>query len=204
MDELLNEHEQGERVRSWLQRNALGLIGGIAFGLAVVIGWQWWQERRLADEMAVASRYDAFSRNVAADAGKARTQLETLPADSIYAALGRLQLAKTQVDAGKNEDALATLRAIQTRDAGLKRVVDQRIAALLIDTGKPAEAAQLLATATDAASLETLGDAKLKLGKPEDAKASYAKALRLLETGSPQRQVVEIKLAEVGGSVPSA
>ena len=55
-----------------------------------------------------------------------------------------------------------------------------------------------------AASLETLGDAKLKLGKPEDAKASYAKALRLLETGSPQRQVVEIKLAEVGGSVPSA
>ena len=36
MDELLNEHEQGERVRSWLQKNALGLIGGIA----------WWRQRR--------------------------------------------------------------------------------------------------------------------------------------------------------------
>ena len=35
MDELLNEHEQGERVRSWLQRNALGLIGGIVAGLAL-------------------------------------------------------------------------------------------------------------------------------------------------------------------------
>ena len=47
MDELLNEHEQGERVRSWLQRNAVGLIGGIGLGLALIWGWNWWQGRQV-------------------------------------------------------------------------------------------------------------------------------------------------------------
>ena len=62
MDELLNEHEQGERVRSWLQRNALGLIGGIALGLALIWGWNWWQQRQVSEGEAVAAQYDAFEQ----------------------------------------------------------------------------------------------------------------------------------------------
>jgi Uncharacterized protein conserved in bacteria len=204
MDELLNEHEQGERVRSWLQRNAIGLIGGIAVGLAAVLGWQWWQQRSLAADMAVAAKYDVVSRTAVTDAAKASTDLKGIPAKSPYAALAQLQIAKTQVDAGKNTEALATLRAVQTKDAMLARIVDQRMAHLLTTTGQPAEAVKLLGNRDDAASLEALGDAQSKLGQAEQARASYGKALRQLETGSPQRQVVEIKLVEAGGSVPNA
>ena len=204
MDELLNEHEQGERVRSWLQRNALGLIGGIAVGLAVVLGWQWWKERSAAADMAVAARYDVVSRMAVTDAAKATAELKHIPADSPYAVLARLQIAKTQADAGKNAEALATLRAAKTQDPMLALILDQRVAHLLTATGKPAEAVKLLANRDDAASFEALGDAQSKLGQTAQARASYGKALRQLETGSPQRQVVEIKLVEAGGSVPSA
>ena len=46
IDELLDEHEQGERVRAWLRENALGIIGGIALGLGLIYGWQWWQRQQ--------------------------------------------------------------------------------------------------------------------------------------------------------------
>lgn len=42
IDDLLDEHEQGERVRTWLRDNAAGLIGGLALGLLLIWGWRWW------------------------------------------------------------------------------------------------------------------------------------------------------------------
>ena len=59
---------------------------------------------------------------------------------------------------------------------------------------------QVLGKPIDPAALEVLGDAQVKLGKPAEAQASYRQALRTLEEGSPERQVVELKLADVGGS----
>ena len=201
MDELLNEHEQGERVRSWLQRNALGLIGGIGLGLALIAGWQWWQTKQVTDSQAHAVAFAGFEQAVLASPESAAQELAKLPAGSTYAVLGGLELAKAQVDAGHNDQALATLRAIKTKDAGLKSIIDQRIARLLVDTGKPAEAVSLLGKASDAASLEIIGDAQAKLGQNAPAQAAYQQALRSLEVGSPQRQLVELKLTEVGGVV---
>ena len=79
----------------------------------------------------------------------------------------------------------------------------QRTAELLVATGKPAEAVQLLGKASDAGSLEVLGDAQARLGKPAEAQQSYRQALRTLEEGSPERQVVELKLADIGGQSAS-
>lgn len=199
MDELLNEHEQGERVRSWLQRNALGLIGGIGLGLAIIYGWHTWQGKQEGDRQARALAYDAFEQQLVADPAQAPQALAKLPAGSPYAVLGGLEVAKTQVEAGKPEDALATLRAIRTDDAALKSVIDQRIARLLIDGGKAEEAIGLLGKPEAASGLEILGDAQAALGQDEAARASYQQALRTLEEGSPQRQLVELKLAGVGG-----
>ena len=40
IDDLLDEHEQGERVRTWLRKNALGILGGLARGIAAIYGWR--------------------------------------------------------------------------------------------------------------------------------------------------------------------
>ncbi len=198
MDELLNEHEQGERVRSWLQRNAVGLIGGIGLGLALIWGWNWWQGRQVTASEEVAARYDAFEQAVANNPAEA-AKLSSRLAETPYAAIAAMELAKSQVDAGQDAAALATLQAARSKDPAVNAILRQRIATLLIATGKPADAVTLLAKASDAGSLEVLGDAQASLSKPAEAQKAYREALRSLEEGSPQRQVVQLKLAETGG-----
>ncbi|MDO5611117.1 MAG: tetratricopeptide repeat protein [Pseudomonadota bacterium] len=204
MDELLNEHEQGERVRSWLQRNALGLIGGIVAGLALIWAWQWWQGQRAHQGASQAIAYDDFEQKLAGPLADAEKAYALVPANTTYAVLAGLDLAKLQVDNGKNDEALATLRGLKTKDNGLQLVINQRIAQLLLQAGKPADALALIGKADDAVSLELIGDAEAAQQKTAAARDAYQKALRTLEEGSPGRQLVELKLSEVGGDAEPA
>ncbi|PJK06350.1 hypothetical protein CO610_10245 [Lysobacteraceae bacterium NML95-0200] len=204
MDELLNEHEQGERVRAWLQRNAAGLIGGVAVGLALVWGWHWWQDKRSADQAAEAMAYDSFQQKLGGDMDAVAKNYAELPRGTVYQVLAGLELAKVQVDAGKLDEAIATLRGLESKDPALSRVVERRIARLLVDTGKHEEALKLLGKAEDADALEIIGDAQLALGQAGAAREAYQKALRTLEEGSPARQLVEIKLAHAGADAAAA
>ena len=84
IDDLLDEHEQSERVRNWVRNNAIGVIGGIALGLGVIVGFQWWQGQRLHARMGANAEY---ARAMAeAEAGK-------LPADKGAALIARLDKA---------------------------------------------------------------------------------------------------------------
>ena len=204
MDELLNEHEQGERVRSWLQNNALGLIGGIALGLGLIFGWNWWQNDQLRKRDATATQYEAFAKQLAENPDQAGKQITGKLAGTPYAAVAALELAKAQVDAGKEPAALATLQAAKTDDPMLAELIRQRTAKLLVATGKAEDAVRLLGKPTQPGAFEVLGDAQLTLGKTTEAQASYRQALRTLEEGSPQRQVLELKLADAGGTTDAS
>ena len=59
IDELLDEHEQSERVREWLRRNGSALTIGIALGLAAIGGWQWWKVHERNQRAEAADRYQA-------------------------------------------------------------------------------------------------------------------------------------------------
>ena len=200
IDDLLDEHEQGEIVRGWLRENGAGLIGGVVLGLALIWGWQWWQQQRVHQRVQAGSDFQAAMDDLAA--GKleqAGPRIEALPKGA-YDTLGALALAKAQLDAGKRDDAIAVLRAAKPRDPGMAAIVDQRLARLLIDAGKPKDALALLAGAGDSGeTLQVRGDAHAALGEDEQARAAYARALTTLEVGSPQRNLVELKLSEVGG-----
>lgn len=204
IDDLLDEHEQSERVRNWLKNNGAGLIGGIALGLVVIFGWQWWQKHRAGQSEQANVAYHAAIQALAAGdlkAGQAAVAKVQQGGVAVYADLASLRLAQVQVDAGQLEPAIATLKAIQPKDA-LKAVADLRLARLLVDTGKPEEAVKLLGEAADSASLEVRGDAALALGKPEQAREFYLKALTGMDVAAPQRRLVELKLTDVGGTPP--
>lgn len=199
LDDLPDEHEQSERVRDWLRNNAFGLIGGLVLGLSVIGGWKWWQNHQHQQRMQVSEAYHAVLDSIGAgDLDKAASQAQGLK-DSAYASILALDLAKAQLDAGQRDDAIATLRAANSREPGLEAVVQQRLARLLIDAGNAEEAIALLADAGDAASLETRGDARFALGRTDEAREDYAAALRQLDVAAPQRQLLELKFAEVGG-----
>lgn len=200
IDDLLDEHEQGERVRGWLRDNGAGLIGGVALGLALIWGWQWWQQQRQHQRMQAGVQFQAAIDNL--EAGKlaqAQPQVAALP-DGTYDTLAAMALAKAQLTAGKRDDAIATLRAAKAEDPGMAAIIGQRLARLLIDAGKAKDALAVLPPdSRDPETLQVRGDAYNALGQKAQAQAAYVQALTGLDVGSPQRNVVELKLSEVGG-----
>ena len=202
IDDLLDEHEQGERVRSWLRDNGAGILGGIVLGLALILGWQWWQQQRTGKRMQAGADFLAATSALEQGAvDKAKAHLDALP-EGAYATLGAFALAKSQVEAGKRDEAITTLRAVNADDPALAEVAVQRMARLLIDAGKPQDALSALAGLDeDAGTLQVRGDAHAALGQDEQARDAYTRALALIEVGSPQRNMVELKLSDVGGDL---
>lgn len=199
LDELLDEHEQSEKVRDWLRNNAFGLIGGLVLGVAIIGGWKWWQNHQHHQRLQMSEAYYGTLESIeAGDLDQAATRAAGLQGGA-YAAIVALDLAKAQLDAGDRDAAIATLRAASSAEPGLGAVIQQRLARLLVDAGNGEEAIALLAGAEDAASLETRADAKLALGRSDEAREDYMAALRQMDVAAPQRQLVELKLAEVGG-----
>ena len=203
IDDLLDEHEQSERVRSWLRNNGAGLLGGVVLGLAVILGWQWWQKDQAGKkEQAYQSYQTAVEGLAKGDLKQTRGAVDALvKEDELYADVAGLQLAKAQIQAGDRDAAIATLRTL-TPDDTLRPLVNLRLARLLIDAGKHDEALKLLEKAGDASSLEVRGDALLATGKAKEAQNAYTRALTTLDAVSPQRRLVELKLIDAGGTPP--
>src|SRR5688500_320770 len=192
IDDLLDEHEQSERVRRWLRQNGAGLIGGVVLGLAAIAGWQWWQQQQKVAHEAAAQRFQAALKAIESnDLKQAQPAVAALDkGGAAYATLAGLQLAKAQIDAGQRDAAITTLRGLESDDAALSVVVQSRLARLLIDAGKPAEALKLLGDKPQAAAaLEARADAFTALGKPDEARDAYAQALAKLDVGAPQRRL---------------
>ncbi|MHC9011907.1 YfgM family protein [Stenotrophomonas rhizophila] len=203
IDDLLDEHEQSERVRGWLRKNGVSILAGVAIAIGGIWGWKEWQTRHSNSLAGANVQYQVVLKSLEdkdlEQAAKGVKELESGKAN-IYADLAALQLAKAQVDAGKNDDALATLRAIKA-DPEFKPVIEQRVARLLVATGKTDDAIKQLGTATDSTSLEIHGDALMAQGKRDAAREQYEKALKTLDVAAPQRRLLETKLTDAGGTV---
>ena len=202
VDDLLDEHEQGERVREWIRQNALGVFAGIAVALALVYGYGKWQDHLQAERVARGEAYAAFTESVAAgDLEQARQLVESGGlGEGAYASLVALDLAAAQVQAGDQDAAIATLSGVGDAGPALAPVVARRLAVLLIDAGRSDDALAALGNADDAASREVRGDAELAAGRTEQAREAYSAALAALdEAAVAQRSVLNMKLIDAGG-----
>ncbi len=206
IDDLLDEHEQSERVRSWLRGNALGLIAGVSLGVAGIVGWHWWKDAQAERSADASARYSEAVRMFGSGAlptDKGRATISRVSeANSTLGAMAALQLAKAQVEAGKRDDAIVTLRSQIGLHPAMQAVVNERLARLLIDAGKGKEALPLVEDERDPAMLAIRGDAQFALGDRSKAREAYAKALGLVDVADPQYRLLQLKLIEAGGTLP--
>jgi predicted negative regulator of RcsB-dependent stress response len=208
-----DEHEQSERVRSWLRQNGSSLITGVAMGLALVFGWQWWQGRAGQHHEEASGQYETLRQALdAKDSAKAKvlaSQLGEKFGDTGYATLASLRQAAFLHESGKSADALVVLRGARasTTDAGLAEVIDIRIARLLLITGKADEAAKELAKLTSPNYPQVVdelrGDIAVARGNRDEARKNYERALGRLDQAAPTRPLLELKLIDAGGQPPA-
>jgi predicted negative regulator of RcsB-dependent stress response len=213
VEDYLTDRDQEEALRNWWRENWKWILAGVALGLGLLAGYQYWQTYRSQRAGQAAKVYADFQKALAGNdleqAGRLLNDLAGDHAKSAYTQQGRLLLAKRDADAGRFEEASKQLRQVvdTSSDAALGSIARLRLARLLIQTGKPDEALQLLVieeAGTFAAPMrEVRGDALVAKGDAQGARAEYAAALAAESKGQLDRGTVELKLRDIGGEVPA-
>ena len=206
MDEFLSEKEQIDQIREWWRENGWYLIGGVALGVIVLLGWNRYNAYQDAQAEAAAALYVELRQAVADDApGDARNLLAQLRENypsSPYTDHGGLLVAIIRMEAGQMNGAMDELRQVMegTSDLELGLIARLRLARVLANEEMYDEA--LATLDVDAGSFsgrynEVRGDVYVALGDPVNAQAAYNAALTAQESNLVDRNLVQMKLEDL-------
>lgn len=201
--DIYDQHEQSERVRSWLKDNASAILGGIVIGLGAIVGYHQWQNHTARKAHTAAALFEqARTADDSADA-PALVQLRSDFARNGFAALAGLEQAQRELQAGDAAAAAASLAWVRdhSRDDSLKSLASLRLARLQWAAGESEQALATLdgarATGFTAEREELRGDVLAALGRGDEARQAY---LAAREAGALDSAGLAIKLAEYGES----
>ena len=200
MDYYVSDDEQVEEIKKWWRDNAKAIIGGIAIGLAVVLGWQYWTAHRAARAERASAHYAALLQAVEKqDTALARQQGQVLLEDfprSAYAVLASLELARLAVEAGDNAAAGQRLQWVidHAGQTDIKDIARLRLVRVLLAENRYDDAAARLDEIDNqnliAEREELRGDLYAARNEPAKARTAYQAALNA-KAGNP---LVRLKL----------
>lgn len=225
-DTLLREVDEELRrerfEKLWKQYSTHILIGAGVF-VALVGAYKVWETRRLEAAQKAGAGFSE-ARQLIADKkpDEAAKVLDTLAKGNStgFASLARLQLAASNLKAGKNAEALADFEAVgkdSSADVTLKEFAQLQAAALRLGEADWTEMQNRLNPLAGEKSpwrqsaRELLGQAALKAGRMDDARATFQQLLadRNTPPGIAERariamsRVVEAELAKATTPAPA-
>ena len=134
MEDYLSEKEQWEWLKSWVRSNGLWIVGGVALGIAILLGMRWWDARQDRVALDAGAKYheilQALDRGDKTRAQTLTTDLERDHATSPYADQARLIVARQAVEAGELDKAAGTLKTV------MEKTEDEQLA--LVGADRPA------------------------------------------------------------------
>ncbi|MBO9489469.1 tetratricopeptide repeat protein [Endozoicomonas sp. G2_1] len=186
MPEFQTEEQQVEAIKSFWQENGNSIIAGLIVGLGGFIGFNYYQDSKLADETKVTDAYqtmvDAGAKN-AADLPAAADKFVANNAETSLAAFAEFALAKTAVESQDYAKAEKHLAAAVTKaaDQGIKGIATVRLARVQMQQENYQEALTTLSAELPASFKATVeeakGDVYLKQGKADLARSAYQAAI---------------------------
>lgn len=200
----LQEQEQIEAFKAWWKDNRNQLLGALLIVVVVMGGWRGWQYYQHNRSSQAAMLYGEFVRQLEGnDAGRvndAATAVMDRFAATGYASQAALLAA--QVNEQRKDAARAKTQLQWVIDhageAELRDVARLRLASLLLDEGKYADAMKLL-EAKHPASFDGLyadlrGDVLSAQGKADEARSAYKLAYEKTDAKSMYRNLIQMKL----------
>jgi predicted negative regulator of RcsB-dependent stress response len=213
MAEIRTDEETVQVIKDWWKQNGTSLLLGIGAALAIVFGWQAWQNQQVQHRTEAASQFANLINAYTDESDESRAETVEFVAktlreeysDSAYAVFGSLILAKQQLmDQGDAEAAIATLEwaSSQADQTGpLSLVIRSRLARAQFDVEQYDAALSTIDGAANSGSFDAIfselrGDVLLAQGNTEEARKAYLKAR---EQNAAQRSgILELKLADMG------
>lgn len=206
--EELSEKEQIDKIREWWSDYGNYVIGGIVMGAAVLFGWNYYQTSQRDGALEASALYGTLTDEVVEERVEAAeliaSELFTDHADTPYASQARLALARLYMDRNRDQDAADTLRDLIASNAAdaFRSIARLRLAKVLLYQEKPEAVIELLEgrqdPAFEARYAEALGDAWVLLGRHDDAREAYQRALSEPAQGATvDRTFVQLKLLDL-------
>lgn len=209
----LQEQEQLDALKSFWNQYGNGLTWLLALLLVAYAGWNgwnWWMREQATTAAAIFEELDkaAQAGEVAKATGVFADMKERVPR-AAYTQQAGLMVGKLLFDKGQLAESEAALRwvADKATEDEYRTVAHLRLAGLLIDQKKFAEASAQLDAATSkefqALVADRRGDLLMAQDKPDEAREAYATAWQSLDAKLDYRRLVEAKLTALGAA-PSA
>jgi len=209
MDIYLSEEERVEALKKWWKENARSVFVGIGLGVAVLLGWNAWQQARERKAQEASSLYQQLLKAVDAKQSEPAARLaERLVQQfqgSLYATYASLFQAKLKAEGGDLAGAKSILGDLvnSVKDDNLRHLVRLRLIRVLQAQGDQEGALRLAESITPDKSgdfeklyEEAKGDSYLALNRSDDARSAFRKAKQL----GAQSPLLEMKLSDLGES----
>jgi predicted negative regulator of RcsB-dependent stress response len=184
------EEEQLEAVKGWWKENGTSTVLGIAIGIAVIVGWNYWREHKQDQANQASAVYDQLLKAAETDqkdsVDKLAKRLQEQFVSSNYAAYGGLFQAKVKVQQGDIAGAKEILKKIAAgKDKELSHIAKIRLVKLMLASGEYEQGLQVINDVDQAAAAkfsdnydELVGDLYVALDRLEEARTAYQKALK--------------------------
>jgi predicted negative regulator of RcsB-dependent stress response len=205
-----SEREQLDAIKRWWKENGQAVVIGVVLGLGGILGWRSWQSYQENQAARASAEYEQLVASLNAGARERATQeakqILAEYADTTYGSLTSLLLARVYAEQQKWAEAAGELRRVMDngKPQPLRQVARLRLARVLTQQGQLEDALSVLAPSPDAAFAaayhETRGDVLLAKGDLDGARGAYGKALEGPSSTVADREVLRVKLADLGGA----
>ena len=183
------EEERLDAAKRWWKENGQSTMIGLVVGIAIVLGWNFWQDHKKEQAGQASALYGQLIQAVAADkkdsAEKLAERIQQQYPKTEYAAYSGLLLAKIKVQQGDLAKAQAILKGIaEGSNKELRNIAKIRQVRLMLASGEYEQGLQLINDVDPATSSsfsgnydELVGDLYVALDRLDQARTSYQKAL---------------------------
>ncbi|MEH6627112.1 MAG: tetratricopeptide repeat protein [Motiliproteus sp.] len=207
------EEEQVEAIKSWWKENGSSTVFGIVAAVAIVLGWRGWQDYQTNTAELASAEYQNLIATVVVQPGQELTEEKRKTAEHlasqlkgdyeslIYSQYAALWLAKSAVEQNDLPKAQTELEWVvaQDSDISIVNVARIRLARVLLAQDKAEQAlSQLQNTPQEgfqASYYEVQGDIYLAMGRHQDARTAFNKALA--SPSGEQRAILAMKLDDL-------
>jgi predicted negative regulator of RcsB-dependent stress response len=184
------EEERLESAQKWWKDNGQSTIIGIVLGIAVILGWQYWQEYKHTQAEQASALYAQFLKAVETNpkdsVDKLAEQIQTGYPKTDYALYSALFQAELKVQQNDTPAAKQILTKIgESSNKEISNIAKIRLVRLMLANKEYEQGLELINKIDPASSAsfssnydELVGDLYVALNRLELARTSYQNALR--------------------------